>query len=932
MTPLKLELSGFGCFRELAVIDFEDLKLFAIAGPTGSGKSTLLDALTYALYGQTARLGSRGLDALFTSGSDRLTVRLSFSTQAGIYRVTRTADRKANGNIQRETRIEHLADNADWHQLPESERLRVADARLEQLIGLDYEGFTRAVLLPQGAFDEFLQGDATKRRKLLSALLGMERIEAVQREAFRRSRDAESRLQSFAARLEEDYAGATTERLGGLKEELARLEGRGVGLRRSCEVLADEVRELAEIRELTTLLVSAEESERELASRKEEMARAQQRYQLGLRAQMLMPQLRQLESMEEKVRRLVDDCKEVERSVGVQEKVLEEVDARSTQARERERNRVPRLEAELDKVERVIPLMSVLRSRGGTLDIAKGTVTESSFSESAWEEMQQLHGRLPSIVSLDRDLSQAIQRVESGGVELSDLEEQLQSSEKRLEELERVGKEAKRSFDSTDRRYHEVLRSNHVAALRSDVKIGDLCPVCGQRIAELVEQESTDVEDLFGKRVRAEQQLSQLRTSYQEARDRVSAIRERLANRREAHQQVRVREAHLSQELERVLRDFKGFDVERVDQLGDALEKRRRALLAALAGDIVRETGGEDPVSYKERLTREKQQIEATQRRLEIERQEAYRDLERVKTRYELLTEQVTALHQEVKDLEGSLAEAIAEAGFEGRTALSDAAISQADLRTLEHSISTYRSEVDVTARKKVELKAGLAGRTLDESRFERVTEELECKTQELEQVQRDQGRLQREVQQVAEQLERAKEIRRQQDEERGRFDTFRQLHLDLRGNAFPDYLMTQVQHQLVKRASSILAVVTDGRFDLRLFEAEYHVVDNWHGGDLRSAKTLSGGETFVASLALALALSDTLVGSHSLGALFLDEGFGTLDQDTLDAVANVLEALTREGRMVGVITHVTDLTERLPARLLVGKGPQGSTAEWDFL
>ena len=65
MTPLKLELSGFSCFREQAVIDFEDLKLFAIAGPTGSGKSTLLDALTYALYGQTARLGSRGLDALF---------------------------------------------------------------------------------------------------------------------------------------------------------------------------------------------------------------------------------------------------------------------------------------------------------------------------------------------------------------------------------------------------------------------------------------------------------------------------------------------------------------------------------------------------------------------------------------------------------------------------------------------------------------------------------------------------------------------------------------------------------------------------------------------------------------------------------------------------------------------------------------------------
>ena len=83
-------------------------------------------------------------------------------------------------------------------------------------------------------------------------------------------------------------------------------------------------------------------------------------------------------------------------------------------------------------------------------------------------------------------------------------------------------------------------------------------------------------------------------------------------------------------------------------------------------------------------------------------------------------------------------------------------------------------------------------------------------------------------------------------------------------------------------------------------------------------------------SLALALALSDTIAGNIQLGALFLDEGFGTLDSDSLDVVAGVLENLSAKGRMVGVISHVDELTERIPDRLHVVKSNEGSRLEWD--
>jgi len=97
VTPLKLELSGFTCFKGRTELEFAGLGLFAIAGPTGAGKTTLLDAITYAIYGQTPRLGKQGLEALISPGEAQLYVTLDFATAQGSYRVTRTADRKPSG-------------------------------------------------------------------------------------------------------------------------------------------------------------------------------------------------------------------------------------------------------------------------------------------------------------------------------------------------------------------------------------------------------------------------------------------------------------------------------------------------------------------------------------------------------------------------------------------------------------------------------------------------------------------------------------------------------------------------------------------------------------------------------------------------------------------------------------------------------------------
>ena len=145
-------------------------------------------------------------------------------------------------------------------------------------------------------------------------------------------------------------------------------------------------------------------------------------------------------------------------------------------------------------------------------------------------------------------------------------------------------------------------------------------------------------------------------------------------------------------------------------------------------------------------------------------------------------------------------------------------------------------------------------------------------------------------------------------------------------------WLVAEAWGLLLADASQILGDLSSGQFSLRSDpRGEIRVIDHRYADEERSVRTLSGGETFQASLALALALADRLStlsphGSHKLDAIFLDEGFGSLDPDALEVVANTIETLAGSDRMVGLVTHVPALAQRVPVRYEVSKGPRSST------
>ncbi|MFA9446871.1 AAA family ATPase [Egicoccus sp. AB-alg6-2] len=152
-----------------------------------------------------------------------------------------------------------------------------------------------------------------------------------------------------------------------------------------------------------------------------------------------------------------------------------------------------------------------------------------------------------------------------------------------------------------------------------------------------------------------------------------------------------------------------------------------------------------------------------------------------------------------------------------------------------------------------------------------------------------------------------------------------------LRANGFERWLLNRALTLLVVGASHLMRDLSSGGYSLALDDAnQFLVLDHRNADEPRTVRSLSGGERFLASLALALALAEHVAdlaaeGAARLESLFLDEGFGTLDADTLDVVAAAIEELGSRGRMVGIVTHVADLAERLPVRFEVRRGPSGS-------
>lgn len=867
MRPIRLDLRGFTAFREPQVVDFEGLDLFAITGPTGSGKSSILDAMTFVLYGRAERVGD-GVRQLVSQGAPRAVVSLEFETGGLRYRVGRsvTADAKTKILVERAD----PGSESGWRQYGEgADRVREADAIVARLVGLDYAGFTRAVLLPQGRFAEFLAGDPKTRRRILADLLDLGLFERIATKAGELTRAVAADVTARSGVLEAEYADATEEGLATARNE-------------SAEAEASAAR-LATAREAIGVLV-----ERSRALRRE---------------------LDDLERLRGEASRNAGTA----RAIGVT--IVGLAGAIEGAAR-------GRADAEAAAV-----------AGGDAVTAAAAALAEA---ESDWGDAVTLGGRLERARALVADRSVLAEHRTAADVSVEEAAragaeaDTLTTAAAEAGSRERLAAEAERSAAET---LETARGADRVAAISAGLAIGDPCPVCGRPIEALPDRHGAP------ELVTAEAALELARAAAAEASAACRAA-ERAATEATAR---RDHQRDLATRATAALAD----------------EERR---LGALEAAIATELGGtlpDDPVAELERRGSALGMLTAD---LEARRaqasaaDEALRDVDRAldQARAELATERARLEAIPLVDLAARAAaagvKATAAIAVGGRRGSGGTALAE-PLPIPPIDEPTALVDVAGAISERLDDLATACGRTAEEraGAAAGLVSEAVAAIGDLVPPADDLDRLARSVEaagaaaigaaavaasRVADletRIARRAELEGEIEALRERGARLRQLALELRQDRIVAFLQAEALATLAAAGSVHLEELSSGRYRLEVVDDEFLVVDTWNGEESRSVKTLSGGESFLASLALALALSEqvpSLAASarSRVTSLFLDEGFGTLDEETLQVVIGAVEVLGGDDRMVGVVTHVTDLAERLPARIVVEKSPRGST------
>ncbi len=789
MRPRSLHIENFTCYTAPAEIDFDGMDVFVICGPTGAGKTTIVDAICYALYGRIPRDPARRNTALVARGRDRMRVALEFEAAGERYRVSRGINQrrktaKSGGEqVSRDVspvQFEHRDSDA-W--TPVADRVEAIEQEIERIVGLDFEGFTRCVLLPQGQFAEFLSGEPKERRKIFMDLLDLHIYGRIMQIANRRHEDLRKDVENIETRLREDFADATEEAL-----ERAR----------------------AEIAEVTPLL-----------------------------------------------KRAKDERDALQQAAAFAQQVVD--------ARKRERDRRAEHDTQIKKIDETERAAATDEQKLAEL---QGRLAASQRDLAEIKYVAALHHALGLALEKARHVEQREQelaRAQSAASERAGVTTAARERDK-ADARDAAAKEALRAAELT---LEDARRQDAAAHVRSGLKPGDTCPVCGEKIRKLPKGTGPDVKA-------AERSLETARKGADRAATGAVEAREAFAR---EEQKLRAAEEQ-AQAAERAL-----------DQARAELAEALPPGVEPAPGPIEARFKQQDAASrIFERLTRDvntlRDEIE-TQRKAMAER-----------------TATIQRLHGGAENL---LREAAA-ARDEGN---------EAKTRLIE--LAQKCAWTDVIR----EIEAKRDPSPLLKPKREQSASDLEALTRRLATLEADQKR-------IAQAIGRAADLRERRGALKEEAERYRELGVLLRGNNFLDFVIEEAMRVLAESATQHLRTLHD-RFAITVKGVEFLVVDHWQADNERPARTLSGGETFVASLALALALSERLPELQSkaaatLESLFLDEGFGTLDGETLNTVIEALEALRSEDRMVGIITHVPELARRIECRIEVAKSPAGST------
>jgi exonuclease SbcC len=869
-------------------IDFADLEqssgIFSITGPTGSGKTTILDAVCLALYGSTPRLGKiSGKSEIISKNTDECYSELTFQTYTATFRAVWRQKRSRSGELKTLREVYDITNGA------------LSEHKAEDITGINFANFERSVLLAQGKFTAFLYANQNEKAAILETLTDAEIYRRISSLVYKRKEKEQGVLNSLRDRIDE-----LNKRLLSPDEEV-RLEQAALAGKARVEELqkqSDDIREKVniakaaeklrhEIEELNRKTAELEKEEKSFAPNKMKLA-------AGERAALVVNSWRNTLTCKE---RLAKDEADKARLIFS----LSEAEAEASGLEMKLESAMESYIAASDELLRTEPKIREARN----LDYS---ILQHEKDIKIFEK--EIAGLKNSLAAAAQDKDGIKTKIDSITLTYRKKAEEYQHEIAQID-AELFELTAGISLNALLAKKEESLLKAGLNEHRERLEEGSPCPLCGsithpyQGLSGEFKSELDSLETLIKKAVKLEERKTKLTECEKDNRNSFD------------------KELAIFSEREKALLEAMKKDTERLEQ--KTVEMREiQPVLEKLKKERFELLGDKTPETEETRLKKAKDEKDRVLKAVQLAQQDISQKLTELVTGREMLSKSIEDNEKALELSESELRENLAKQGFKDLEEFKNAILPEAELAKLKDKDKDLAER-----RKEIEIKREI------KNKESRENENSIAGLPPLKELEKTEADLARELVAAAEkmgsisrQLVENREIKDETEKRTAEADIFQKsirkwLRLnELIGSATGDKFARAIQallfRDLINKANTELLKISS-RYQLMHEESlDIMVRDSVQNNCVRSAKNLSGGESFIVSLALALALSTLSSSKTYISALFLDEGFGTLDSDCAEATVTALAAVQQRKKLIGLISHLDILREKIAYQINV--------------
>lgn len=930
MRPTKLIISAFGPYAERTVIDLDKLGksgLYLISGDTGAGKTTIFDAITFALFGRAS--GDNRDDAnLFrctnVAPETKTEVDLTFEYAGKEYRVVRSLKykrpkEKGEGDTTEAASVTFYRPEASGRQGPTSfpvTKEKDVAAEVKKIIGIDRDQFTKIAMIAQGDFMKLLLSTTDERKKIFRKIFKTDKFGSLQDELKRRASeierqcgDSENAACTMVAQLQCGEGSAQVENLEKAKNlAAARQVPDWQGVCNLVQAIIDE-----DFAAQAGMKEELDRTDKKLGVLNTEIGRAEgvEKARKGLddakgKLEKLMPQMEPLKKAVDVAEATVPECEKLQEAITILNNFLPEY-ARL----EKVRAEISNKEMELARNKDTLNRHKVIFKKQSD-DFLKLEEEFNGLSD-AGENRAKFEAQRENLKMRKEQLLRAGELVK----ELDDAEKAFRDAQDEYLDADKKYRQSNDAYETKNR----AFLNEQAGILAETLEEGYACPVCGS-----VDHPHKACKSAEAPTQAEIEELKNMRDGLLDGRNKKADGAARAKASRDAKQV----------ELEKKLAELFG------DCPIDSAKERIRTEF-----DAVKESLRDTDNKLSDEIKREERK-----KKLDTDIPEFRKLLDKSREENDSLSSKISAVDAELQTQKKTLVESLGKLPFiskadadkdirEKSVALSELQVARknaadefdkckTEMTDLEGQIKSLSlqlegaKEYDLVALKAERDGVSDARNALNE-KMNRVVSRLSQNSSALLQIRKI-------VDSLGELLRRRGWIRNLSDTANGTLTGISKVMLET-------YVQTSYFDRIVSRANTRFRILTNGQYELvRRMDAsnnksqsglDLNVLDHASGRQ-RDVKTLSGGESFLASLSLALGLADEVqssAGGIQLDTMFVDEGFGSLDDESLRLAINTLQTLAGDNRLVGIISHVAELEKKIQKIVKVKKDEaHGST------